>query len=418
VSILNRNYNLRKIAFKIIPRGILIVVITIFLFELTYRAVARFSPRLMQTKSHSLSDYADTWRGESIGPGGFLKENLDTLVSDPYGNPVRWKNNAQGFRNDYDVTFQPSNGVVRIISLGDSFTAGYRLAQDETFSFLLEKSFNSRSDGFKYEVLISCIEEPSTGLYYLDKYGTSFRPHLVLLGITLGNDIAQTYLSLDPKGHFILDESTGSVTLNPTPTLGFNHGLESKLIPPSCVDQTRHSFADRSVTFRLLKQLLRRRRRGESIISWYGSKQYPKLFDPVNGLGGYLKEPPKEIQDSYDRLFRILKAFKTNALKNNYRFAVVIFPQRFQVQPEDWQYTVADYGLHEACFDLDRPNKLIADFCTQHSILCIDPTAAMTEAYMRTHESLFCPQGDMHPNAHGNRILFEAVKDAVYSALR
>jgi len=409
---------------KLIAQYLLIFVLTIFLLEGSLRGINKLVPGLLFKPPLKLKlDYADTRRKESmgLGPGGYLQENFDALVNDAYGGAVHWKNNAQGFRNNYDVAPQPPKGVIRIMSLGDSFTAGYRLGQDETFSSRLERFFNGKADGNTYEVLVSCIEEPATGLYYLNQYGTSFNPHFVLLGITLGNDIAQVYISLDPLGTYILDDSTAEIIPKASRPLGFKHGLENKLIPGSCIDEKkkpRRSLLSRFVTFRLLKTVFNKRHSGESISSWYGDKEKPRLFDPCNALGQYLKEPPQEILDSYERLFRVINAFKTVAVKNHFGFAAVIFPQRFQVQREDWECTVSDYRLNKACFDLTKPNKLLTNFCAQNGILCIDPTAALAAAYAEKQESLFCPRGDMHLNAQGNRILFEAIKDTLYRATR
>lgn len=349
-----------------------------------------------------------------------MKENFDAMVLGPYGNTVHWRNNAQGFRSDYDVTTEPGPGVVRVISIGDSFTAGYRLAQNETFSFLLEQYLNSKSDGGKYEVLISAVDNPADGLYYLSHVGLSFKPNVVLLGLTLGNDIAGAYVSLSAGGKYTLDEETGRIELNATQTLGFSHGLEKLLIPPTCIYPSRMHFLNRhSVTYHVLKQLWRSRQSGEAIGSWYGhDRESVKLFDPVHGLGLYLKEPPSEVQQSYQELFSTLRALKKVLAGKGVDFAIVIFSQRYQVQEEDWSATVADYRLNESCFDLNLPNKLIADFCVKNDILCIDPTQAMAAAHGLSHESLYCPQGDMHLNAEGNRVVFEAIKDEVYRRLR
>jgi len=395
-----------------------ITVSTILLFECTYRVILRLAPNLLTVAKPRGLDYGDTWRSEGFGPGGYLKENFDAMVLGPYRNTVRWKNNAQGFRNDYDVTPEPGRGVVRLISIGDSFTAGYRLAQNETFSFLLEQYLNTKSDGSKYEVLISAVDNPIAGLDYLSRSGLSFKPKLVLLGVTLGNDIAEAYVGLSQGGRYTLDDETGRIEINASQTLGFSHGVEKILIPAACIYPTKFSFLDRhSITYHLLKQLWRSRQNGEGIASWYEG-QNPKLFDPNHGLGGYLKEPPREVQESYDRLFRTLRGSKKVMASKGVNFAVLVFPQRFQVQKEDWTCSVADYRLNEACFDLNLPNGLIADFCAQNDIVCIDPTQAMVAAHSISHRSLYCPQGDMHPNAEGNRVIFEAIKDEVYRQLR
>jgi len=365
-------------------------------------------------------DYGDTWRASGFGPGGSLKENFDGMVLGPYRNTVRWKNNAQGFRNDYNATPEPGPGVVRVISIGDSFTAGYRLAQNETFSFLLEQYLNSKSDGSKYEVLISVVDNPTDGLAYLSNSGLSFKPKLVLLGLTLGNDIPAAYVSLAAGGKYTLDDASGRIESNASRSLGFSHGLEKMLIPGACVYPSRTAFLDRhSITYHVLKQLWASRQAGERIASWYEyDKENVKLFDPMNGLGVYLNESPREMQESYDQLFRTLRALKKVIASKGADFAVVLFPQRFQVQPDDWTRTVAEYRLNEACFDLTLPNRLISDFCLQNDIVCIDPTATMLNAHRLSAQNLYCPQGDMHMNAEGNRVLFEAIKDDVYQHLK
>lgn len=396
---------------------VIITVSTILLFEFSYRAILRLAPGLLTAAKSRGLDYGDTWRSEGFGPGGSLKENFDAMVLGPYGNTVHWKNNAQGFRNDYDVTQEPGPGVVRVMSVGDSFTAGYRLAQDETFSYLLERYLNTKSDGSKYEVLISAVDDPSAALHYLNSSGLSFKPKLVLLGVTLGNDIAESYVALAPDGRFKLNDETGRIEVNTSRTLGFSRGLEKMLIPAGCAGVTQSFLDRRSITFHLMKRLWRSRQNGEAIVSWY-DRQDLRLFDPVNGLGNYLKEPPREGQEAYERLFRTLRALKKVSAREGASFAVVVFPQRFQMQKEDWALTIEDYGLNEACFDLNLPNRLLADFCAQNDIVCIDPAPAIAAAHNTSSRNLYCPQGDMHLNAEGNRVLFEAIKDEVYRELR
>ena len=150
--------------------------------------------------------------------------------------------------------------------------------------------------------------------------------------------------------------------------------------------------------------------------TWYGTGDL-KLFDPVQGLGLYLKDPPTEVRQSYDDLFRTLRALKKVTASNGVDLVVVVFAQRFQVQNEDWSSTVADYHLNESCFDLNLPNRLVADFCVKNAIVCIDPTTSMAAAHGVSSDSLYCPEGDMHLNAEGNRVMFEAIKDQVLKHL-
>ena len=334
-------------------------------------------------------DYGDTVSAEGLGPGGLLKAGFEGLVHDGYGGAVRWKNNNAGFRYDKEVSKVPKPGVLRILSLGDSFTAGMRIDQNDTFSKILERW--STKNLIQTEVLISMIEHPATGLTYLQQYGYSWSPHVVMLGITLGNDIAQSYVARHPTN------------------IGFRHGLEKFNIPDRCFIQSS------PIETKIIKKLYDLSRcklskaifkPSEEIRNWYGRKEKIKLFDAENGLGMYIKNPPQEIKDAYQRLFQILLEYKQICDKNNIKFIVLIFPQRFQVQPGDWRATVLANNLNPATFDLMQPNNFISNFCLSESIQCIDPTEAMKKYHKEKGQNLYLPGGDMHWNRQGNKAWF------------
>lgn len=357
-------------------------------------------------------DYGSTWRQEGLGPGGFLKEGLETYVTDGYGGKVRWKNNATGFRNDGEVSAQPPPGVLRLLSLGDSFTAGYRVGQEETFSYLLEQWLNARYG--PAEVLVSCIEEPALGLYYLTRFGINFQPHVVLLGVTLGNDLAQSYISLDQGSAYTLKVEHGQVqmTLSPVPKKT-GYSLDPKVveIPPEYLrPRTPLEKVSRWFTrFRLVSLL---HPREKAITSMYQDPDRPRLFDAVTGLGVFTQPPPPEIEEAYRRLFRLLEAFQVYCQGRGILFAVLLFPQRYQVNPGDWERAAAHYRLNKARFDLMGPNTRLRAFCQERAIPLIDPTQAMAARYLGTRQPLYLPQGDMHWNREGHRTFFECTREA------
>lgn len=334
-------------------------------------------------------NYGDAVSKEGLGPGGLLKAGFEGLVHDGYGGAVKWKNNSQGFRYNKDASLTPPPGVLRILSLGDSFTAGMRIDQADTFSKLIE-DWSTKSLA-PTEVLISMIEHPDSGLNYLRQYGYKWSPHIVMLGITLGNDIAQSYVSRNPT------------------SIGFWHGLEKIDIPDRCFLQRS---AIKTAIIKKLYDLSRSRlskaifKPSDDISNYYGRKEKLKLFDATNGLGMYIKNPPHEIEDAYQRLFKILLEYKEFCGKHNIKFVVLIFPQRFQVQPGDWRATVTADNLNPAAFDLMQPNEFIRNFCLSESIPCIDPTEAMKRYHQDTGQNLYLPGGDMHWSRIGNRAWF------------
>ena len=97
---------------------------------------------------------------------------------------------------------------------------------------------------------------------------------------------------------------------------------------------------------------------------------------------------------------------------------MLVFPQRFQVQPADWHATVNTNGLKSAAFDLMQPNKFIQAFCRKESILCIDPTRTMWELHLKNEQDFYLPGGDMHWNRLGNRAFFVGARPELEAVLR
>lgn len=332
------------------------------------------------------ADYADTTDGGLLRPGF----SSDVIGGD--GSPVSWTNNAAGFRSTREFTRETPPGTLRILSLGDSFTAGYRVGDEETFSRRLEIWLTETLG--PTEVLINGIEEPANGLRYFLDTGVSWSPHVVLVGITLGNDIAQAYVSRHPQ------------------PIGFRNGLEDVVLPPeSLLESTTLSWLAREIRYAALRSrlfsLIRPRR---AITSWYGHAYPPRLFDPINGFGMFLRDPPAEIDAAYDRLFAILDETATEAESRGVHLIVAVFPQRYQVQPADWIAAQAAYGLDNGAFDLDRPNTLLAEYCLERRLNCVDPTEAMRRDHTSTGETYYQPLGDMHWNAAGHRAWLDGAK--------
>lgn len=102
------------------------------------------------------------------------------------------KTNALGFRGkDYSLT-KPQN-TVRILTVGDSFTYGWGVNNDDTWPAILEKELNKSINAKKVEVLnfgksgLNPIEYAEIA----NKYVPIFKPDYVLVGIVEGDDIDQ-----------------------------------------------------------------------------------------------------------------------------------------------------------------------------------------------------------------------------------
>lgn len=368
-------------------------------------------------------DYKHAWTNPPVlGRGGFLKPHFKAYVKDGLGGEVRWQNNSHGFRNDREFSRFPRASVVRIISIGDSFTAGMRVGQEDTFSYLLEQWL--RKNRLPAEVLISCTEDPVYGHEWLKRYGADYKPDIVLMGVTLGNDIAQSYIRLHPRW------------------IGFRKGLKNLFAPERChirtdgdalpgrapgwslnVSQVMERFPlSRIRALGLLRRVLvSPSAMPQAIFSWGHSDLPPgriRLFDACDGLGMFIKDSPGIIDEAYHRLFRTLEATKAFADSRGIVVVLMLFPQRYQVQSPDWCETIRAYQLNPDAFDLNGPNRRIREFCERNAIPLIDPLHHMKQTWDRDRVPLYLPGGDMHWNREGHKVFFDSAKERVADIVR
>ncbi|MFY9343356.1 MAG: hypothetical protein WAT39_12745 [Planctomycetota bacterium] len=366
-------------------------------------------------RDSGLPDYGETWRAGGLGPGGYLREGFTADVGGERG-PVRWHNNAQGFRYDRELVEPKPAGTVRVLVLGDSFAAGFRTGQTETYASRLEQGL--RAEGLAAEVPIAVIEEPVTGLYWLQRWGLRWQPDLVLLGVCLGNDIAQAFVALDPRGTHSLTIDGASVVITPqqpADPLGFRHGLEACALPASALIDEPPARLPHNRTPHLIELLFGPGRR--AIGSFYGPRDPHRLFDVHNGLGMFLREVPPPIATAYERLGRALDGYQVLCNSHGVKFAVLLCAQRYQVQPADWQVTADGYGLRPEAFDLDLPNHWIGEHCRKRGIVCLDPTPDLQRGHREQGVECYFAGSDMHWNAAGHEAAAGAIRDRVRQLL-
>lgn len=94
---------------------------------------------------------------------------------------VWFRINAQGMRADRDYPYAKPPGVLRILSLGDSYTIGYEVAQEACFSSVLERELRAR--GLAVEVLNCGVSGFSSAeeCLYLERELLRYDPDLVLV---------------------------------------------------------------------------------------------------------------------------------------------------------------------------------------------------------------------------------------------
>ena len=90
--------------------------------------------------------------------------------------------NSQGFRSKKDFSYPKKANSIRVLALGDSFTQGFEVRQEYTYSAILEKYLKSK--GLEAEVINTGVSGFSTAeeLIFMENEGFKYNPDYVLVG--------------------------------------------------------------------------------------------------------------------------------------------------------------------------------------------------------------------------------------------
>ncbi len=115
--------------------------------------------------------------------------------------------NSRGFRDLREFKYSKSPDVVRVLVLGDSFTVGYEVRQDQTYASILEGYL--RKNGLNAEVINAGMSGNSNAeeLVFLEQEGVKYEPDVVILGFFLNDlmdNIRANMYRLGDDNHLVL----------------------------------------------------------------------------------------------------------------------------------------------------------------------------------------------------------------------
>ncbi len=123
-----------------------------------------------------------------------LKPNIKEKFIHPANQepPFFMSTNSLGLRSDREISFQVPENTKRILCLGDSYTFGFGVGNQETYPFYLEKKLNEESgSSHRYQVINAGFANgvaTDAQYLYLKEQGIKFSPDVVTLGFCIAND--------------------------------------------------------------------------------------------------------------------------------------------------------------------------------------------------------------------------------------
>lgn len=288
------------------------------------------------------------------------------------------KQNRFGYRGS-EYEFQRTKKR-RIVVLGDSFTWGFGVDDNDIFTSIIEKKTQ-----FSVELVnlgVSGYGSDQEFLLWLKK-GYLWKPDDIILMITIVNDPWENLVSTAygyPKPLLKLRKD-GKLVLTNTPIpqrdTPWNKPKESyKIERHGWVYSllTKSAFANLFITVISENRTVRNYMESKHLIpsrspgyDW----EYPL----------YLTILDKESYKAWNLFFKIISALNSSVRAKRARLSIVIIPSIIQIYPELWngflKRSSIPKGIH---MDKEAPNRRIVKWCQDNDIKVIDLLPALTNA--------------------------------------
>ena len=302
---------------------------------------------------------------------------------------VNIKTNSHGY-SDKDYPFTKPAGSERVVVLGDSFTWGWGVEQEEIFCEVAEKNLE------RVEFINLGQTAYSTAQEYLlfKKLGMKFSPNFTILAFG-PNDIMEN--SENPKRPKFLVKD-GMLELENSP------------IPLSLHEKIKKFLKDHFLLYSLidyryvlLRQFLK------------PSGKRPNGYDWVPDY--FFKSYHEKMQGPWD----VTKALLLEIDKlTDHRFLIMYIPNRLQVEEETYQQAVLttqgrmNTPFDESLIDLFYPNKLLQEFSEEQGIPFLDLTSYFRKEN-KQHSLYF--KYDGHWTMEGHRLAGKLLSERIQKLL-
>lgn len=310
-----------------------------------------------------------------------LRPGLDTWLPS-FGQVVQ--TNDLGFRDEPRARTKP-DGSFRVVLVGDSFVEALQVSHEASLPHLLEEKLARRSTR-PVEVLSAGVSGWGTDdeLTWLRWQGFAFQPDLVLVAMTLHNDVSD---NLELRHH----EVVGGV-LRPRPREEMAIGRFVEL-------ETKGWLASHSHLYRFVTGALRRpevETRGHN------------LDRHVEGL--LRREPDEEIARGWAWTDAYLDAIRDESDAVGAKMAVFLIPLAIQMSDESIATFLATHSLRPDEIDVDLPQQQMKKWGDGAGVEVIDLLPAFRSGAKAEGEVLYLP-ADGHWSGRGHRLAAEVVAD-------
>lgn len=290
--------------------------------------------------------------------------------------------NSAGLR-DREHSLKKPDGTFRILVLGDSFMEAYQVAFEESLSGLLEQSLNASGER-SVEVVNAGVSGWGTDdeLRFLTMYGLDYEPDLVLVAMTLHNDVRD---NLRQWWHTLDADTLVALPAAPVPW------------PTYALLQVKVFLTVHFEVMQLLREVTNAREgraQGDALAT-----HVVRLFqDPM----------PDQTRFGFALTNRLVERVRDVAAGSGAATAVVLLPLEYQLSDERFADFVARSAIAPERMSLRRPQELVSAAADSAGIPVIDLLPAFRAHAVDSSAPLYL-SWDGHWNEAGHRLAADVV---------
>ena len=345
-----------------------------------------------------------------------------TRVSTKGLNSVYFRINSKGFRGP-EYPYEKPSDERRILLLGDSFTEGFMIKEEDHFAEVMEHKLNNTGSKRHFEALNSGTAGWGTDqeLLFFQNEGNKYGPDLTIL-MFYQNDLSYNNEPKDWGMYYkpLFKQVDGELVLTNVPVPKPDKIVKYDQLSSeerSVFKRTKEWFFKNSQLYNLIKDRIKSI---HSLHKWaVRLKLMEKKGDGLETLpreySVWEKNPNESVRASWKITEAMLVKLKEETEAIGSRLLVVYIPAETAIHREEWIKLKKKYGFTDDDYSADLPGIELGAVCKRNGIKFFNPTELMkikAGEVQSEGRRLYDPV-DGHWNAEGNRYIGGILADVV-----
>lgn len=324
-----------------------------------------------------------------------LVPDTSMVVRGPHGS-YRVHTTALGTRGDGPLAPLPPPATLRVLCVGDSFTFGAGVDNDETWSQRLAQYLYEplAQRGWAVEAVNMGMSgyDPELERRDLEAFGLLLRPHVVIVALFGANDVVEIMGGRDAWAAAHRPSPPARLAAVPAPVPG----------SPKAGVRLKRWMSQHSVLYQLLRDRARATPALREALTRWGLMS-PLTPNPDGYWYVQIARRPWDpfIEKGFERTVEAVTRMAENTRESQATFLVVLIPAAYQVDPVHWEKQLRHSGLAPHATDQQAFSRRMHRALDARGIAMLDLAPVFRAAIVGERRTLYFAK-DKHWNAAGH----------------